>query len=68
MHKVYILFSEKLNRFYIGYTSNLKARLEFHKSAENRKFTYNADDWTMYLNIECENKPQALAIEKQKKK
>ncbi len=30
MHIVYILHSQKLNRFYIGYTTNLDLRLDFH--------------------------------------
>ncbi|WP_445453164.1 GIY-YIG nuclease family protein [Flavobacterium sp. 25HG05S-40] len=64
MDLVYILHSVKINRFYIGYTSDIKLRLEFHANAESHKFTYNADDWTLFLTIECESKSQALAIEK----
>jgi len=64
MNIVYILHSAKINRFYIGYTSDLVQRLEFHANAENRKFTYNADDWSLFLTIICESKSQALAIEK----
>ena len=65
MHQVYILFSEKLNRYYIGYTSDLRTRMEFHNNSENRKFTHNASDWKIFFEINCENKTQALAIEKQ---
>jgi len=43
-HIVYILRSEKLNRYYTGYTSNFDLRLEFHKNAPSNKFTSNADD------------------------
>ena len=64
MHTVYILQSQKLNRFYIGYTSNFNLRLEFHANAENRKYSHNADDWTTFITVECEFKLQALAIEK----
>ncbi|MGV3630189.1 MAG: GIY-YIG nuclease family protein, partial [Bacteroidota bacterium] len=39
---VYILFSDKLNRFYTGFTSDLNIRLQFHKISENHKFTHNA--------------------------
>ena len=31
---------------------------------DTRKFTYNADDWALVFSLECENKTQALAIEK----
>lgn len=68
MHFVYILFSAKLNRFYIGYTSDFETRMEFHKNAESHKFTANAEDWELYVKIECDNKPQGLDIEKHIKK
>ena len=64
MHQVYILYSAKLNRFYIGYTSDLKTRMDFHANAENRKFTHNALDWEQFLTIDCESKIQGLAREK----
>ena len=63
MDCVYILHSVKLNRFYIGYTSNFETRLEFHQNAADHKFTSNANDWTVFLKINCESKSQALQIE-----
>ncbi|WP_426483322.1 GIY-YIG nuclease family protein [Flavobacterium sp. 2] len=68
MNVVYIIFSAKLNRYYIGFTSDFDTRMEFHKNAESRKFTANAQDWELFFKIECENKPQALNIEKHIKK
>ena len=65
---VYILFSEKLNRFYIGFTQNLDLRLEFHENSENRKFTANAKDWKLFLEINCDTKTQGATIEKHIKK
>ena len=64
MHQVYILHSEKLNRFYTGYTANLLERLEFHQNSESRKFTYNATDWALFLTIDCKTKQQGFQIEK----
>ena len=64
MRQVYILFSKKLNRFYVGYTSDFETRMEFHSNSETRKFTYNAVDWELFFVIDCENKNQGLAIEK----
>ena len=63
MDCVYILHSVKLNRFYIGYTSSFETRLEFHQNAADHKFTSNANDWTVFLKINCESKSQALQIE-----
>ncbi len=64
MFLVYILHSEKLNRFYIGYTSDLETRLTFHQNSETRKFTYNTKDCYIYKTIKCKSKSQGLAIEK----
>ena len=69
MFYVYILKSETINRFYIGYTTNLDLRIDFHLEATDQsKFSYNANDWTLFLKIECQSKKQALAIEKHIKK
>jgi len=34
MYFVYILYSKKLNKFYTGYTQNLKNRLKNHNNRE----------------------------------
>ena len=65
MNLVYILHSAKLDRFYIGFTTDFDLRLDFHlNSNESRKFTSKAKDWILFLKIECHTKSQALAIEK----
>ena len=63
-HCIYIIFSEKLNRFYTGYTSNFDIRMDFHFQASSNKFTAKAKDWIIYLKIPCDSKEQALCIEK----
>lgn len=64
MNIVYILHSNKLNRFYIGFTSDFNTRIEFHRNAQSHKFTSNADDWELFLKITCDSKTQGLQIEK----
>ncbi|MXN92545.1 GIY-YIG nuclease family protein [Flavobacterium sp. Sd200] len=61
---VYILFSKKLNRYYIGYTSDMDVRISFHQNAQPNKFTAKANDWELILQLECQSKAQALAVEK----
>ncbi|MBR11036.1 MAG: excinuclease ABC subunit C [Rickettsiales bacterium] len=72
MHAIaYILHSKKLNRFYTGSTElDALDRLDLHlgKYYGKDKFTAKADDWTLFLVIECDNKSQAMAIEKHIKK
>ena len=66
---VYILFSNRINRFYIGSCLNLDERLDQHK---NRvfpdSFTSVADDWELFLSFENLEYNHARAIEMQIKK
>lgn len=68
MTTVYILFSEKLDRFYIGSTLDFEVRMDFHNETSGNKFTGKVRDWQVYFKIECEDKPQALKIESHIKK
>jgi len=43
-HKVYILYSQKLDRFYTGETADLDIRLEFYRDSPIYKFTGKAKD------------------------
>ena len=46
-------------------TANFDIRLDFHLTdLQQRKYTHNADDWVLYLKIECQTKTQASRIEK----
>ena len=65
---VYILYSNKINKYYIGFTQNFNVRMQFHKNAESKKFTAKANDWKVFLKINCANKQQGLLIEKHIKK
>jgi len=49
---VYILFSPKLDKFYIGSCLNLEQRLLDHKNKTFlNSYTVTADDWQLYLAI-----------------
>ncbi len=68
-YSVYILHSISLNRFYIGMSSNVNNRLDFHLNpTESRKFTAKANDWELFISIDKLSKNQALNIEKHIKK
>lgn len=64
MFCVYILHSKKLNCYYIGFTSDLTIRLNFHEKSIKGKFTSKVDDWVVFLTIDCDSKQQAMDIEK----
>ena len=63
----YILFSQKLNKFYIGATSvDPHERLDKHlnKKYGSDSFTAAANDWKIFHTITCDSFKQALDIEK----
>ena len=67
MAHCYILFSKKLNGFYIGSSLLSPAdRLDrhLHKYYGERKYTSKASDWVIYYIINCDSLDQARKIEK----
>ena len=70
MIATYILFSKKLNRFYIGSAKDFDSRFEKHQTHYfgTKKFTSKADDWEIFLVIECQTENQARQIEAHIKK
>lgn len=65
MNYVYILYSENLDKFYVGYTSiALTERLKKHLS-NHRGFTSKAKDWRIEYFEEYAIKKEAIAREKE---
>ena len=63
----YILYSESLDRYYIGHTAdNLQERLRKHLSFHNG-FTGKAKDWQIVHFEKFDSKPGAFARERQVK-
>lgn len=61
---VYILHSESTGRYYVGETIDIENRLSEHNTHFfPGAFTMRADDWTVFLTIECKNRTQARLIE-----
>ena len=68
MAHVYLLFSESLDKFYIGHTRLLpEERLKKHL-ANHDGFTSKAKDWKIVYQKEFESKPLAYAEERKLKK
>jgi len=64
MATVYILFSEKLNKHYIGSCKNLDERLVKHKEKEYiNSFTSNTNDWKLCFQVQDLDYQQARKIE-----
>jgi putative endonuclease len=64
MASVYILFSEKLNRFYTGSCEDLSYRIEQHFNKDfNNSFTAKTDDWELFFFVDNLHYAQARLIE-----
>jgi putative endonuclease len=62
----YIIFSENLNKYYVGSTTEtIIERLEKHITEyyEGTHFTHSTKDWNIYLTIPCLNRNQAKKVE-----
>ena len=67
MYKVYILYSPKYNKIYVGYTSNLEQRLLSHNELGKKGWTIKFRPWQLVHSEEYETKAEALLREKQLK-
>ncbi len=67
MFNVYILYSEKLDKFYIGFTGDdMNIRLSKHL-ANHSGFTNKAKDWVIVFTELFNTKQEAMLREKQLK-
>lgn len=64
MWKVYILYSEKIDRYYTGVTDNLKWRLERHNQGWGR-YTKRGIPWQIVYSENYDNKSDALRRERE---
>lgn len=50
MATVYILYSKRMDKYYIGSCLNIEERLQEHRNKKFKmSFTAKADDWVLYL-------------------
>ena len=66
----YILYSKSINRYYVGYTTDIEERIKLHNNGHfgGRSYTQKASDWELFLLIPCETVSQSVLIESRIKK
>ena len=67
MYAVYILYSSKLDRYYIGYSSDIAGRLRRHND-HSKGYTNAGKPWVLVYYEDYMKKSDASAREKQLKK
>jgi putative endonuclease len=67
MYTVYILYSSKLDKYYVGSSADINGRLRRHNS-HSKGFTSAGRPWTLLYTEEFTEKQEAEAREKQLKR
>ena len=67
MYSCYIIFSEKLNKFYVGHTENILQRLMQHNNGIS-EFTSKANDWILVYEEKFIDRKNAFDREREIKK
>ena len=63
MYTVYILYSEKLNRYYVGYTNDIARRISEHNRPKG-KYTDLGIPWKIVHSESYSTKKEAMQREK----
>ena len=67
MYKVYILYSEKINKYYVGSTSDLNERLIRHNKRRSI-YTKKGIPWELIKYFDCISRSEAVQLENKIKK
>ncbi|OSZ82194.1 excinuclease ABC subunit C [Chitinophagaceae bacterium IBVUCB1] len=66
-YKVYILYSTKLEKYYVGHTEDVERRIEEHNNGKGN-FTSKGLPWILVHIIACATKSEAVRLEQKIKK
>jgi putative endonuclease len=67
MFYTYVIYSDKADKIYIGFTSNLQSRLTAHNHPKNKGWTRKFMPWRLIHQESFETKSEAMLREKQLK-
>jgi putative endonuclease len=67
MFYVYVLFSEKLNKYYVGSTNDIQKRLVQHNAGKT-SFTSRGIPWIIIISMEFNSRAEAVQLELKIKK
>ncbi|MCF8363016.1 MAG: GIY-YIG nuclease family protein [Prolixibacteraceae bacterium] len=67
MFDTYVLYSEKFDKIYIGYSSDIENRIIAHNHPKNKGWTKNFKPWKLVYNETFDSKKEAMIREKQLK-
>ena len=60
MFHVYILYSESFDKYYVGHTKDLQARLLTHNEISENSYTSKYRPWTLKWSLELDTRSTAM--------
>jgi len=66
-YKVYILYSERLDKYYVGQTDDVEKRFAVHNSG-GKKYTTMGIPWVLIKTYGCDDRSNAIKLEQKIKK
>lgn len=64
-HILYILFSNSSQKYYVGETHDINGRILKHNNhSYSNSFSKIANDWELVLSFNCDNRTEALYLER----
>ena len=67
MYKAYVLYSERLDKYYVGSTQDLDDRLSRHNAGRS-KYTKSGVPWQLVTSFDFESRSDAVKLENKIKK
>jgi len=65
MYYCYVIFSQTLQKYYVGETEDVEVRIDLHNSGFFKgAYTSRASDWELYLSIPCKTRTGARKMER----
>ena len=64
---VYILYSESISKYYVGFTKDVNERLRKH-NAQHKGFTSKGQPWILIKSYQVKDKAEAILLERKIKK
>jgi putative endonuclease len=65
VHFIYVIYSNSVDKYYVGETHNVQERLDLHNNGSfDKSFTKIAKDWHTVLEFECADRGEALFLER----
>ena len=67
MYYVYVLYSESLQKYYVGSTNDVKNRIDQHNAGRSN-FTSRGLPWILVVSLECNSRVDPVRLEMKIKK